>query len=203
MKTLTTTLVVDGSSDRALAPVVQFLLDEWCPVPSRALFAEGLHDGPLAARLPRALQLYPCDLLFIHRDSEGASAAVRQQEVKVAIEGLANPPPYVCLIPIRMTESWLLLDQNAIRAAAGNPNGTTDLQLPISKLVESLPDPKHKLFAALTTASDLTGRRRRQFKPDAARHRVAELMNVSSLRRLASFSHAEEQVKKFFAAYDE
>lgn len=203
METLTTTLVVDGSSDRTLLPVIEFLLDTWCPIPNRILFAEGLHDGPLATRIPRALQLYPCDLLFVHRDSETASAATRQQDIETAVQALTAPPAFICLVPVRMTESWLLLDQQAIRAAAGNPNGTSDLQLPVAKLIEKLPDPKRILFEALAAASDLGGRRKRQFKPDAARHRVAELMDVANLRTLASFAHAEKQVKKYFASHDQ
>jgi hypothetical protein len=202
MKTLTATLVADGTSDRMLLPIIQFLLDEWSPVPHRTLFAEGLHIGPLSERLPRALQLYPCDLLFIHRDAEAAPAKDRQQEIATAAAQLANPPTHICLIPIRMTESWLLLDQQAIRTAAGNPQGTTALDLPPSMSVERLADPKARLFVALNAATDSTGRRKRRFKPEAARHRVAELMNLASLRQLPSFEHSETQVKQFFKTYE-
>jgi hypothetical protein len=202
MKTLTATLVADGTSDRMLLPIIQFLLDEWSPVPHRTLFAEGLHIGPLSVRLPRALQLYPCDLLFIHRDAEAAPSKDRQQEIEKAAAQLANPPTHICLIPIRMTESWLLLDQQAIRTAAGNPRGTAPLELPSSKTIERLADPKTRLFDALNAATDNTGRRKRQFKPEAARHRVAELMNLASLRQLPSFEHSEAQVKQFFKTYE-
>ncbi len=202
MKTLTATLIVDGTSDRTLLPVVQFLLDEWSPWPHRILFAEGLHNGPLTTRLPRALQLYPCDLLFIHRDAETAAAATRHQEIELAARQIAKPPSHISVVPIRMTESWLLLDPQAIRAAAGNPHGTTALHLPPVRSIEKLADPKAKLFEALITASDRTGRRKRQFKPEAARHRVAELMDFSSLRQMPSFVHAETQVKQFFENHE-
>ncbi|QRF57464.1 DUF4276 family protein [Variovorax paradoxus] len=201
MRTLTATLVTDGTSDRTLLPVVQFLLDEWSPIPHRILFAEGLHRGPLTARLPRVLQLYPCDLLFIHRDAEAAPPATRQQEIEQAAKQVRIPTSHICLIPVRMTESWLLLDSKAIRAAAGNPDGNSPLQLPPPKSIEKLTDPKAKLFEALVSASDRTGRRKRQFKPEAARHRVAELMDLSSLRLIPSFAHAEAQVKQFFEIY--
>lgn len=202
MKILTATLIADGTSDRTLLPVVQFLLDEWSPWPHRILFAEGLHNGPLTTRLPHAVRLYPCDLLFVHRDAETAMPATRQQEIELATKQIAAPPSYICLIPVRMTESWLLLDPQAIRTAAGNPHGTATLQLPPIKSVEKVPDPKAKLFEALTAASDLTGRRKRQFKPEAARHRVAELLDPTSLRQVPSFIHAEAQVKKFFENYE-
>lgn len=202
MKTITATLIVDGTSDRTLLPVVQFLLDEWSPWPHRILFAEGMHNGPLSTRLPRALQLYPCDLLFIHRDAETVAAATRQQEIELAARKIAKGPSHVSVVPVRMTESWLLLDQQAIRTAAGNPHGTTALQLPAARSIEKLADPKAKLFEALIAASDRSGRRKRQFKPEAARHRVAELMDFSSLRQMPSFVHAETQVKQFFKNHE-
>jgi hypothetical protein len=203
MTTLTATLMADGTSDRTLIPIIQFLLDEWCPQPYRILFAEGLPHGPLRDRLPYAMKLYPCDLLFIHRDAEAAPALARQQEIDDAMNQIihqmgASKSGYICLIPIRMTESWLLLDSKAIRAAAGNPNGTADLALPAARSIEKIADPKARLFSALVAASDLAGRRRRQFKPEAARHRVAELMCIAKLRQLGSFIHAENQVKRFF-----
>lgn len=202
MKILTATLIADGTSDRTLLPIVQFLLDEWSPWPHRILFAEGLHNGPLMTRLPHAVRLYPCDLLFVHRDAETALPATRQQEIELAARQIAGSPSHICLIPVRMTESWLLLDPQAIRTAAGNPHGKATLQLPPIKSVEKVPDPKAKLFEALTAASDRTGRRKRQFKPEAARHRVAELMDPASLRQVPSFVHAEAQVKKFFENHE-
>jgi hypothetical protein len=202
MKTLTATLVADGTSDRTLVPLVQFLLDEWSPLPHRILFADGLHDGPLANRLPKAMQLYPCDLLFVHRDAEGGAVDAREQEVRDAAALLVNPPSHVCLVPVRMTESWLLLDEQAIRSAAGNPRGTSPLQLPAARAIENLADPKARLFEALVAASDRTGRRRRKFRPDVARHRVAELLHAPALRQLPSFTHAEQQIRDFFETYE-
>lgn len=202
MKVITATLVADGASDRTLVPIIQFLLDEWSPWPHRLAFAEESHNGPLVERLPDALQMYPCDLLFIHRDAEAASPITRREEVETAATQLNLRLPYVCLIPIRMTESWLLLDEKAIRAAAGNAGGTTPLELPLPKSIERLADPKKRLFEALVAASDRTGRRRRQFKPEAARHRVAELMDMASLRQLPSFQNSEAQVENFFKNYE-
>lgn len=199
MKILTATLLTDGSSDRTLLPIVQFLLDEWSPVPHRTLFAEGLHSGSLKLRLPQAIELFPCDLLFIHRDAEREPLETRVQEIQEALSGFAPQYfPHICLVPVRMTESWLLLDELAIRSAAGNPNGHIPLKLPKAAAVEGLADPKSKLFESLATAAEITGRHRRRFSPEAARHRVAEILDPRVLRRLASFQFAENQVMEFF-----
>ncbi|WP_132980417.1 MULTISPECIES: DUF4276 family protein [Pigmentiphaga] len=198
MKTLTVTLLTDGTSDRTLLPIVQFLLDAWSPLPHRTLFAEGLHSGALKFRIPRVIELFPCDLLFIHRDAEREPLEQRVQEIRTALAESASHFPHICLVPVRMTESWLLLDELAIRSAAGNPDGRIPLKLPKAVAVEELADPKGKLFESLATAAEVTGRHRRRFSPEAARHRVAEIFDPGMLRQLASFQFAEDQVKEFF-----
>jgi hypothetical protein len=80
MEALRYTLLTDGSSDTALMPLIDWLLLQHRPdLLIQPQFARGL--GPvghaLNSRLPAALLRYPCDLLFVHRDAEGASAELR------------------------------------------------------------------------------------------------------------------------------
>jgi hypothetical protein len=77
----------------------------------------------------------------------------------------------VPVIPVRMTEAWLLLDETAIRQVAGNPRGRRDLSLPAPKRVESVPDPKQLLQQCLLTAADCGGRRREQVTKRFNEHR--------------------------------
>lgn len=67
---------------------------------------------------------------------------------------------HVPVVPIRMTEAWLLADETAIRRAAGNPNGTMPLDLPSVARLENIPDPKRILHDVLRQASGLNSRRR-------------------------------------------
>jgi len=48
-----------------------------------------------------------------------------------------------------MIESWLLTDEDAIRCAADNRNGTANLNLPVHNRIEKLNNPKEVLFLAL------------------------------------------------------
>jgi hypothetical protein len=41
-----------------------------------------------------------------------------------------TPVRHIPVVPVRMTEAWLLADEFAIRSAPGNPNGTQSLDLP-------------------------------------------------------------------------
>lgn len=202
MTIITATLVAEGTSDRVLLPFINFLMDIHSPDPHRTFFAEGLGHGPLSTRIPRAIDQFPCDLLFIHRDCDNETVQTREKEIEDATAsfGMRKPAPHpIHIIPVRMTESWLLVDPVAIRIAAGNPNGQQDLNLPRLDRLESQPDPKQILFAALSAAKDLNARRLRTFRPESLRHRVSELItDYSPLRSLPSFRHFEAQVAGYF-----
>ena len=136
-------------------------------------------------RVESAIQV-GTDLLLVHRDAENQTADIRIREIQREVNGRA---PYVPIVPIRMTEAWLLLDENAIRRASGNPRGRIQLELPTWRQVERLADPKLVLRDKLLLASETTGRRRdearRQF--GHMRRTVArEMGNYDSLRRLCA-----------------
>ena len=91
-------------------------------------------------------------------------------------------------MPVRMTEAWLLVDEQAIRSAASNPNGKNDLSMPGLDRLENIPNPKNMLFEKLKLASELPTGRLRKFRPETRRHRVAELISdYSQLRNLSAF----------------
>jgi hypothetical protein len=95
-----------------------------------------------------------------------------------------------------MTEAWLLVDESAIRAASGNPNGRHRIDMPDAGRIEKLPDPKSQLRQLLDAASNLPQRRRINF--NSARQRVSELLQYELLRELDSFRRFEANVARFF-----
>jgi len=202
MNFLACTLLADGTSDRVLKPILDWLLDIHCPDrPHDVQFAQYLPGNPkgLSARIKSALAEYPCDMLFVHRDAETSSLQEREQEIETAWKSQSLPQQMVTVVPVRMTEAWLLLDKAAIRAAAGNPNGTVALKLPSLSQVEMLRDPKEDLFDLLRTASGLATGRLSAFSAPARRHRVAELMpTFEPLRALPSFKRLEAQLHQAF-----
>lgn len=136
----------------------------------------------LRQRVIRAVELYPCDLLFVHRDAERAPRAARVAEIRAVLE---PTPPAVCVVPVRMQEAWLLFDEAAVREAAGKPTGRISLRLPPLRRAEAVPDPKRVLHQALIAASGLGGRKRRQFPVRERVHRLATLLqDFSPLRAL-------------------
>ena len=203
MSELRYTLLSDGPSDRALLPLLSWLLRTHGV--ERALQADWadlrrLRNPPtrLADRISRALDLYPCGLLFVHRDAERASCADRVAEIHGALRHVAGAqpvPPAVCVVPVRMQEAWLLFDEAALRTAAGNPLGRQPLALPRTADLEHLPDPKRILHDLIREASGLHGRRRKRVPVSFYAGRVAELIDdFAPLRALSAFQALEADI---------
>jgi len=199
---LNSTLVADGRSDRVLAPLINRLMEVHCPCAYRDTdFIEDYAEvgSGLAQRVRFALAQYPCDILFVHRDAEQRGAVEqRESEITAAVASQAAPRPFIAIVPVRMTEAWLLVDEHAIRQAAGNPNGREPLNLPAASQIEVV-DAKERLFEALTLAKNLNNRRTSRLRPEALRHRVADhLDDLAALRRLPSFARFESGLRDLF-----
>ena len=197
------TLVADGSSDQALLPILVWMLREhFGRIPIQPNFADlrRLPKPPreLFERIAMSVELYPCDLLFVHRDAEREPIEKRSNEIHSALERCeVGVLPVVCVIPVRMQEAWLLIDEPALRRAAGNPQGRQPLDLPDLRKLEDLPNPKETLHEILGTASGLGGRRLARFKRQVERHvhRVAEEVDdFGPLRELRAFQRVENDV---------
>ncbi|MGH9764618.1 MAG: hypothetical protein ACREDR_41175 [Blastocatellia bacterium] len=120
------TLVADGSSDRALIPILNWLLLQYHPgIPIQAEWADlrrlAARPRGLSERIRQSIDLYPCDILFVHRDAERETRESRVAEINTAIQDIRGLPDSIRVVPVRMQEAWLLFDEPAIRSAAGNP----------------------------------------------------------------------------------
>ena len=208
MQELRYTLVADGSSDRALLPILTWVLRQYLgAIPIQAEFADLRRLSPsprkLSERIDRSVELYPCDLLFVHRDAENAPIEEREAEIRKAIEesSMEDSVRVVCVVPVRMQEAWLLIDEAALRRAAGNPNGTQPLAMPDVQRLEELADPKQLIRDLLRQASELQGRRLERFNWRSSAHRVAEMIgDFSILYRLAAFQRLAAEVKRVATA---
>ena len=204
MKELRVTLISDGSSDRALLPILRWVLKEQgASLPLRPEWADTRlmrkSSPKLADKIYWGLQSFPCDILFVHRDAENGVPMDRKREVQAALGQVGKfeiIPPAIVVVPIRMTEAWLLFNESAIREAAGNPSGSIPLTLPSLSQLESLPDPKSTLYELLKLASELPPRRLRKFPVGQNIHRLADLLDeFSALRQLTAFCGLESEVR--------
>ena len=201
-------LVCDGSSDAALVPHI-----------SRLLILNGQDDplgnawassGPLVHKIRDGLRhTGECDLLMVHRDAEASRETrsagwhTRFAEIEEAVRNSEFEGSWVGLVPVRMTESWLLVDESAIRYVAGRPQSNTPLDLPPLRRVELESDPKARLAAALTIASGTTGRKRKRFIKEIPKLRnqlLEELPIGGSLEQVPSWVRFRDDLLKALAS---
>lgn len=196
-------LLTDGDSDRVLQPILEMTMRTLDP--ALAVSGELVDRRVLSLRKARslpdrvavALEFYgPPDILFVHRDAESQDPTARRQEIREAVDACANLAPWVPVVPVRMQEAWLLLDEPAIRSGSGNPNGRTELDMPPASSIERIPDPKTRLHDLLREASGLTGRRRKKFHAQTAAHRVVGFLGgIEPLRQLPAFRRFETDLR--------
>lgn len=210
---LTGTLVADGSSDRLLKPIVEWLLSQYLPtgaslsiqVPDWGRFPHAVPRLP--EKLLAAHRFFTADVYFIHRDAEKQEWALRQAEIDEAVlRALPAGIRYVGIVPVQMTETWLLHNEVAIREAAGNPNGRLPILLPTPARLEALPEAKLRLLGILREASGLSGRRLKRFEANERRrlHRLADLQQEQGfavLRALPAFQVLEREIQQLVASW--
>lgn len=203
------TLLGDGPSDVCLLRPLQWLIrqhvSDHMVVQSDWADLNSFRDKPrgLAQRIQTAMEFFPCDLLFVHRDAEREPAERRYAEIEEAIRSLkAAPHAWIGVVPIRMTEAWLLIDEQAIRTAADNPRGTEDLPLPRIGSLEDVPDPKSLLYDCLRKATEFSGRRLHKFRVQHAARRVVEYIDdFSPCRRITAFTRLEADIQSVLSQH--
>lgn len=168
--------LADGSSDEPIGAHIAALAHAHGVVLEVVTPEFARMDNPpgrtVRARLERVLGFDAAfQVLVVHRDSEGSAASLREAEIESGCRQCGVGWPAIPVVPIRMTEAWLLLDEHAIRTVAGRPSSSEPLGLPTADQAEVVADPKALLQSVLEAASGQTGRRLRQFRRDFSYHR--------------------------------
>ena len=185
-------------------PILTWLLHQHlptCAVQARWPDLGRLRRPP--KRLPEKIQtvvdISPCNVIFVHRDAETTSLEDRQCEIDEAVDFARRTgaiPPAIAVVPVRMIEAWLLFDEKAIRAAAGNPNGSIEPRLPhLTDDVEDIPNPKDVLHRLILDATELGTHRRKRFDVGSAVQRIPQCIDdFSPLRVLSAFTALEKRI---------
>lgn len=204
MREIRYTLLCDGSSDKAIIPILSWLLKDLLPnVSLQSQYADfGLlrNPPPLSAldkRMEKAVALYPCDILFVHRDAEKNTFQNRKNEILKFYQKINNTftEKLVPVVPVRMMETWLLIDEKAIKAAAGNRQYNQTITLPRTQNLETLSEPKDVLYKLLKDVSELKGRKLQNLKVSQSVHLIANSIDdYSQLRQLTAFQELEKDM---------
>lgn len=142
------------------------------------------------------------DIVFVHRDAEKQNPSLRYKEVQDAVDEVDHDLLAVAVVPVRMTEAWLLIDEGLIRHVAKRPHATDDLGLPPISKIEDHPDPKKLLQDALSVASGLQGRRLDRFQRQFSNNRRTLLQRLDvngPVRNLPSWKALESTLDRIVA----
>lgn len=210
MMTLVMALYAEGRSDERFLPTViqrttQNLLDQKGSDNIYALEPFVLDDSTLKQRPTQSERILEAarttngyHMLIIHADADAPTAerALRErvqpgvEQVQQAFEAqeavCANIVP---IIPVRMTEAWMLADPQALQAVIDTNTDIADFQLPERvHQVESLTHPKQTLQQVVHRV--MAGRRRRRkfematvYEPLARHIRLERLQGIPAYQQ--------------------
>ena len=190
---ITFSVVADGGTDRVLVPIIQWAIHR---LDSDVEILEPSFEKRKAT-VAEFLQVYESEtmLTFVHRDTENMSLEDRMQEFSNATGDEIVP-----VIPVRMSEAWILFDSSAIAHAASNPSSR--VTVPEIVDLESIVDPKARLDQLLLEAAGSpTGRRRKVFKRSIVDRRVSVASWISDFSPLEALPAFNQFQKSLAAKY--
>ena len=177
---LTYTVVADGGTDRILVPIIQWAIHRLDPVVEIIETEFKKRVGGIEAFFET--HDFSTMLIFAHRDSENLSLVERAREFD-----RLDSKRVVPVIPVRMSESWLLIDGRAIAKAAGAPS--TAVPVPRLSQIEQIANPKEVLDDCLTKAAGSpSGRRGKKFRRSIVERRVSVASRISDYSPLESLT---------------
>ncbi|RPI02212.1 MAG: DUF4276 family protein [Calditrichaeota bacterium] len=103
----------------------------------------------------------------------------------------------VAIVPIQMTEAWMLSDKELLKAEIGTSK--SDAELGIQKSPEVYPDPKQVIEMAIRIArQDLTRRYRRKLTIAELYSLMGQKIALNKLKNLSSYQKFKEAVRDAF-----
>lgn len=186
---LTWAIVADGGTDRLLIPVIQWAIHRLDPdveiLEPEFRKRRGTVEESIGACSSGAM------IIFVHRDSENLSLQERLREFRNVTR-----PNVVPVVPVRMSEAWILFDGQAVAKAAGSR--AADVAVPRTTEIESIGNPKERLDELLFLAAGTpAGRRGRNFRRSITQRRVSVaeyIMDYSPLEDVPAFRTFQESL---------
>lgn len=189
-------LLCEGTSDSPLVDVLRSLL-----IQAGASSASGEPipiTGTVESKVRNLLASEPeVDLVFVHRDADSRDPEPRYQEIHSGAVDGGWTRDLVCVVPVQMTEAWLLTSESEIREVADKRNGKASLNLPSHSEIERISDAKGRLHEAYMNASESTGRRRKAVAKSFGSRRAALLQRLDingDVCKLDSFARLRADV---------
>lgn len=208
MRWLGTALYAEGPTDvRFLQPLLQRACAQicltGCNVPVEVSDVLDLQPRPGTRGQPRAQRIAAAareardawSILFIHADADSGQERAIQERIEPARALLHAEwgARSVAVVPVRMTEAWVLADFQALRGAFGTTKNEHELGLvdALAHGPDRLNDPKATLEAAFRASRG--GRRARSVAPYFGL--IGETASFDELRKLDAYRRMEGELR--------
>jgi hypothetical protein len=141
-------------------------------------------------------------VICIHCDSDNPSIElVLQKKIHPAIKAV-NKIDEACknlisIIPVQMTEAWLLADLDLLKSKIGTDKSNIELGLPTNiAQIEGYANPKDVISEAIRLAQEHLSKRRRKISISNLYSPVSQEISIDILSQLPSFNRFLEEVRK-------
>jgi len=117
------------------------------------------------------------------------------EEIRAIKEGICDN--LVPLVPIQMTESWMLADKSLLKEEIGTE--MNDTQLGLARDPESVNNPKEVIAEAIRIArQSLTRRRRKDLDIGELYQPIGQKISLNKLEKIPSYNKFKEEVRNAY-----
>lgn len=201
----------EGPTDLFIQQVTKIVIQHLCPnlefefaTTDDSIFCSA--SGPLEEQVAQAIAIHEdIGLMLIHRDADSnqrTNIEARRQEIQSAAER-NGVNPFVCVVPVKETEAWMLADKDALLRAVDLKDLPVDARELYPKDPESS-DAKKKLKEILKACRKAAGWKPRHYRISDDLRRIGDELKpdcVSKLNRLASFQRFQEDLNDAINSY--
>ena len=140
-------------------------------------------------------------ILCVHTDADDKTDTnVYQNKINPALNALDECDETICkhivpIIPVQMTESWMLADKKLLKEVIGTTKSDSDLQ--IHKLPETYANPKEAIETAIRIASqEQARRRRRDLKIGELYQLIGQRLAIEELKKIPSYVKFQNNIRE-------
>ncbi len=143
---------------------------------------------------------YGISTLCVHADADNASDDfIFQHKINPAFEAVENSEQEICkvlvpLVPVQMTEAWILADTALFKEEIGTEK--SDNELGIHHSPEHIKDPKQAIKDAIRIALEHFPQRRRRLNIAELYLPIGQKINLEQLEKIPSYFKFKESVRE-------
>ena len=187
-------IVIQRTAEQILAQRGRQVADVHAPIVVNGGI-DRMHRGRAERILEAARRAHGYHALIVHADADHPTPdRAMEERIQPGIELVRQSEEAVCeqlvpIVPVQMTEGWMLADSRALCEVIGTDLDARSLELPqYAHQVESDADPKLTLNQAIQNALAGRPRRRRRLDMGTLYEPLARQMSLARLRTVPSYA---------------